>query len=161
MISATPIDHSFIGIAPSDSPQFSPEPTSSIRSKVILTEAHGQSIAFPSAWVEEIILFPRQRLLQIPFYHPPVLGLIPHNGNLVLLLDSQSNHAAETRSLGLQENIRAIRLGSQVESLAGTAILIDKILGTVNASEITAQSSAQLFSSDYISSDIFLPYRWG
>ena len=132
----------------------------SIRSQVIVTESQGQMLAFPSAWVEEVMLFPRQRVLKLPFYRVPVLGLVPHHGDLVLLLEYHSDQPTTLKPMGQQENIRAIRLGAQVDRLAGTAILIDKIIGTIHESDMGDQPLLQIFSPDFISLDAFDPYRW-
>ena len=134
---------------------------SSIRSQVIVTEFQGQRLAFPSSWVEEVMLFPRQKVLRLPFYRAPVLGLVPHQGDLVLLLEYQSDQPMDLKPMGQQEHIRAIRLGAPAEHLAGAAILIEKIIGTIHESEVSAQPSLQGFSPDCFARDAFDPYRWG
>lgn len=160
MIAVTSTDRDFSDLAFNAESQAPLDHHHSIRSQVIVTESQGQKLAFPSIWVEEVMLFARQKVLKLPFYHKPVLGLVPHQGDLVLLLEYQSAHSPATKPMRQQENIRAIRLGSQINHLAGTAILIDKIIGTLNESEVDEQTSLQLFSPDAISLDTFEPYRW-
>jgi hypothetical protein len=160
MISVTSTEHDFIGLGLNPAALDSQDYSHSIRSQVIVVETSGHQVAFPSNWVEEVMLFPRQRVLKIPFYQYPILGIVPHQGNLVLLLASQADVQSDQKNLGQQENIRAIRLGDQMETLSGAAIVIDKIVGTVDASSLESRPSLQLFSPDYISPEAFNPYRW-
>lgn len=132
----------------------------SIRSQVIVTQYQETSLVFPSTWVDEVLFFPRQKVLEIPFYQKPILGVIPHQGRLIALLEPLGDKATEMQSLKHQENIRAIRLSSQVGDLAGVAILIDKIVGTMNQAEVDGKPNLHLFEPEQLLIQFFQPYRW-
>ncbi len=133
---------------------------SSIRSKVILTEYRGQHLAFPSHWVDEVLFVPRQQVLKLPFYRAPVLGVLPHQGHLVLLIEPGVNSPTLPEPKGLQDHVRAMRLSAQAGDLAGVAILIEKIVGTLNEADLENQPNLRLFTLDDTSVEAFQPYRW-
>ena len=133
---------------------------SSIRSQVIITEVKGAQIAFPSLWVDEVLFLPRQHILKLPFYKSPVVGLIPHQGELILLMECPNVTSTNESQKGQQENIRAVVLSSQVGPLGGSAVLIDKIIGTISQADLDTQTTLQLFEPEKTSLESFQPYRW-
>ena len=78
----------------------------------------------------------------------------------MLLIEYPMDAPSRKTPAGQQENIRAIRLSANVGDLAGAAILIDKIIGTVTQSELDDHSTRDLFSPEHVPTEAFLPYRW-
>lgn len=134
--------------------------SASIRTQVIIAEYQGTQLAFPSAWVDEVMLFPRQQLYHLPFYPQPLLGLIPHHGQLVPLVEYGEATTQRSNRVNAQENIRAMRLSPKVGDLKGVAIIVDKIIGTMGTEEFDEQTTVQLFSPEDLSLDTFEPTRW-
>ncbi|NJN24308.1 MAG: hypothetical protein HC810_07890 [Acaryochloridaceae cyanobacterium RL_2_7] len=134
--------------------------SSSIRRQVILAEYQGTPVAFPSLWVDEVMFFPCQQLYHLPFYPSQLLGLVPHHGRLVPLVEKVDVNADTSTKAHLQEHIRAIRLSQHAGPFNGVAIIVDKIIGTMSTEEFERQTDVQLFSPDDLATDTFQPHRW-
>ena len=106
------------------------------------------------------MFFPRQQLYPLPFYSSQLLGLVPHHGKFVPLVEHTQIDANPSTKVKTPENIRAMRLSKHTGHLIGVAIIVDKIIGTMSTEEFEGQTDVKLFSSDDLSIDIFNPERW-
>ena len=132
---------------------------SSIRTQVIVAEYQDQRIAFKSAWIEEVLLFQREKLYSLPFYPPQLVGLYPRQGQLIPLVKYGEAESPNMR-MNLQETLHALRLSAAMDALSGVAILVDKIVGTMDLAKFEIQNEIQLFAPQNISTEIFQPGRW-
>ena len=132
---------------------------SSIRTQVIVAECQNQRIAFKSAWIEEVLLFQREQLYSLPFYPPQLVGLYPRQGQLIPLIEYGEAETSKLR-MNRQETLRALRLSEAMEALSGVAILVDKIVGTMDLAKFEIQNEIQFFAPQKISTEMFHPWRW-
>lgn len=132
---------------------------SSIRTQVILTEYQGQSLAFQSNWVDEVLFIPRDQLYSLPFYGDQLIGLFPRQGKLIPIVHCGDVASQQSRKQ-IQENIRAMRLSAVMGDLQGVAVMVDKIIGTMDIATFEQQTELKLFAPEHLSPDIFQPKRW-
>jgi chemotaxis signal transduction protein len=146
---------------------FEPDPLSA--ETYLLTAVGTQALAFPAAWISEILVVEPTQILAVPFYMPAVIGLFNHHGKVVPLISAQEVLAlnltdrltdreptlAQDRAYGA---LSAVCLNSQIASLAGISIVVDRVLHSCErqqlpeaaaASHLQA-SSVQLFQADFI-----------
>ncbi len=133
----------------------------SIRSQAILTQVGQTELAFPSHWVDEVMILNRSQVYTLPFYPEALVGVLHHQGGIVPLMkvpemllnsDSVGNEVK-------QENFRAIRLNQEAGQFSGVGIVVESIKGTC---DLTALDSASLkiFDPEALSTESCQPQRW-
>jgi chemotaxis signal transduction protein len=126
--------------------------------RYILTQVGEQKLAFPPAWVNEVMQFEQVRILQLPFYSPTILGVVHHQGEVVPLVSAQAAiFAGQTQYM--PETITAVRLSQSIGELAGTGLVVDRVLGSVSAEQLSA-TGTRLIQLQDISSQLWQPQRW-
>jgi chemotaxis signal transduction protein len=132
----------------------------------ILTDVSGQPVAFPAAWVAEILTIERDRILKLPFYSASLLGLWQHQSQIVSIvsIDAQVlDLPAPARRLEA-ETLSAVYLSAQAEKLAGVAIAVDRVLQSAQQAALAkiaaadlrlATQSVQIFTVDMIADEVW------
>jgi chemotaxis signal transduction protein len=120
-------------------------------SRYIMTEVRQASLAFPAAWVREVLLVDPSRLLRIPFYHPAILGVVHHQGEVVPLAEIPGSQGGASMQQGF---LTVIRLGRLVGSLTGLGIVVDRVMGNVI---LDPESSTQIFTPADLPTQLWYP----
>jgi chemotaxis signal transduction protein len=132
----------------------------------ILTDISGQPVAFPAAWVAEILTIERDRILKLPFYRPALLGLLQHQGKIVSIVSIEAqvlDLPAPARRLST-ETLSALYLSEQADKLAGVAIAVDRVLQSAQQAQLAdiaaaearlANRAVQTFTADWIADDVW------
>jgi chemotaxis protein histidine kinase CheA len=129
----------------------------SLSHRYLLTSVAGQSLAFPAAWVIDILVVERSQVLALPFYQSRVWGVIHHQGKILPLVFA---HPIFTEAKDLswsQPTLMAVQLAPSLPSLAGVGIVIDRLVGSLKAEELTTE---RLFQLDDIPDSLWHPHRW-
>jgi chemotaxis signal transduction protein len=136
------------------------EPVRARESRHILTQVGDQKLAFPPTWVLEVMRVEQAAILPLPFYSSAILGVVNHQGEIVPLIVAQSAVFKQTER-PRRETLTAIRLSQTVGSLAGIALIVDQVIGSVSSQQVSAQrSEIRLFQPQDISGQIWQPRRW-
>jgi chemotaxis signal transduction protein len=126
----------------------------------ILTQVGEKKLAFPAAWVSEVMRVEQASILPLPFYSIIIFGVVNHQGEIVPLIAAQSAVFKLAERPG-RETLTAIRLSQAAASLAGVAIVVDQVVGSISAEQISAQrSEIRLFQPQDIPDHIWQPRRW-
>lgn len=145
-------------------------PSTALGQRLVLAQVEVFTLAIPAAWVSEIARFEPSQMLELPFYRPPLMGLM-HQGGKVVPLVSAAQLLQQELQLR-QERPTVIRLGEAAESLNQVGIVVDKILGSTAHSEvpatlfepvdISALSAEQmiLLRQDWFPPEIWRPHQW-
>lgn len=131
----------------------------SIRTQVIIAQISQSELAFPSEYIDEVMIFNRTRVYSLPFYNNEVMGLIHHQGSLVPLLRVPASLLAQTGSGSMKESFSALRLNHRAGAFAGVGIVVDHIKGTMDADKLE-DSSIQLFKLEALNPEGCYPQRW-
>jgi chemotaxis signal transduction protein len=143
----------------------------------LLTAVGTQALAFPAAWISEIWVVEPTQILTVPFYAPAVMGLVNHHGKVVPLmsahevlalrrpdsftdrrLDGESGRS-QSRAYGASSGaLSAVCLNSQIASLAGISLVVDRVLHSCARTQLQQaavashlqDSPVQLFQTDFI-----------
>lgn len=122
-----------------------PDSTTLWQDRYILATIHEQVMAFPSAWVGEILVIERSRILNLPFYDPAVLGVIHHRGAIIPLISLPTQESSRTpiavQRYTTQETFSIVRLNASVESLPGVGLVVEKVLGSTLSTQRSGDSS--------------------
>ncbi len=136
------------------------EPVRARESRHILTQVGDQKLAFPPAWVGEVMRVEQAGILPLPFYSTTILGVVNHQGEIVPLIVAQAAVFKQTER-PMRETLTAIRLSQAAGSLAGIALVVDQVIGNISSEQLSAQrSEIRLFQPQDISKDIWQPRRW-
>jgi len=106
--------------------------------RYIVTKVGEKAITFPDLLVAEIMIIERTSILPLPFYKPAIIGVIHHQANVIPLLLLRLL-VGEQRSL-LTESLTVIKLSEIANNLnnqhlAGTGIIVDRVVGSLTISE--------------------------
>jgi len=106
--------------------------------RYIVTKVGEKAITFPDLLVAEIMIIERASILPLPFYKPAIIGVIHHQANVIPLLLLRLL-VGEQRSL-LTESLTVIKLSEIANNLnnqhlAGTGIIVDRVVGSLTISE--------------------------
>lgn len=149
------------------------QPTSTaLEERLILASVDCYTLAFPALWVSEIVRFQQAQILDLPFYRPPLLGLMHQNGQVVTLVSAaQLLHLEQPMG---REVSTVVRLGEGAGKLAQVGIVVDKVQGGTTRSEVpetvcqpmaTLPQSLQpgemvLLRQEWFSQDVWQPQQW-
>lgn len=112
----------------------------------ILTQYAGKTLVFPAAWVTDIIVIERRKILQLPFYPAAVLGVVHYQTSVVPLVILERFSASTTGLKPSQSTLMAVRLNEATGSLNGVGVVVDRLLG--HADEMTMESGDRFQISD-------------
>ena len=118
-----------------------------LQTRYIITQMGNQQLVFPAQWVAEIILIELSQILNLPFYNSMILGVVHHQGSIVPLLSSlmllSKKLDQDVRFRMTKETLTVIRLGQSLEKFAGVGIVVEKVVGSFAAEQLSDQ---QIFS---------------
>ncbi len=146
--------------------------STSLEDRLVLAQVGSYKLAFPALWVAEIARFQQTQILDLPFYQPPLLGLMHQNGQVMPLISAAQLLQIQQQSG--HEILTVIRLGTVAGKLSQVGIVVDKLLGSTTRSEVPEalfQSQSELPKSlqpgamvllrqEWFSNDIWQPQQW-
>lgn len=100
-------------------------------------------IAFLAHWVQEILLFPRSQILELPFYDPSLLGVVHHQNQIVPLVSGQNIFSQKIQQKS-QATLTAVRLNQLGQSLTGVGVVVDRMVENLSVKELTPEQRSQL-----------------
>jgi hypothetical protein len=123
----------------------------------LVVQSGNRRLAFSNTWVAGLLLVERSQVLELPFYHPAILGIVPHQGKLLPLVELQ--HLLEGQPGQLREVFNAIQLHER-HGLAGVGLAFDQILGNFNEEQIIADSTIEPFQTHLLGDHLYQLQRW-
>jgi chemotaxis signal transduction protein len=119
-----------------------------------------QKIAFSASWVQEILLIPRSRILELPFYDSSLLGIVHHQNQIVPLISGQKIFLNKIQQIS-QATLTAVRLNQLGQHLTGVGVVVDRMVESLSAQELSLQPKLQLteFQFSDIPQHIWQPQR--
>lgn len=128
--------------------------------RFILGRIEQLTYVFPSTLVAEVLLVERSHILALPFYDPAVLGIIHHTGQILPLISMRQIVKIAASPLSV-ESMTVIRLSQTAEEIAGIGLVIDRVVGSVNAEQLSESGSQmKLFQIEDIRKQIWQLQRW-
>lgn len=104
--------------------------------RYILTQVGPWVLVFPTRWVAEILRVQRSRILDLPFYAAPLLGVTHHNSQILPLVSAhQVLQAEETH---LRDTSTIIHLSDHAGTLSNVGLVVDKAVGSANRDQLPA-----------------------
>lgn len=137
-------------------------PLPSIRTQAILTQIGQTELAFPSQWVDEVLILSRAQVYTLPFYSAAFMGMVHHQGVIVPLMRVPEELLPEAEGHEFKRSsFRAIRLNHRVGQFAGVGIVVDAIKGTKDLEQLAAEStSIRMFDPAVLKAEGCQPQRW-
>lgn len=141
--------------------------SASIQGRFILTQVDSRVMVFPARWVAEIFRVQRSRILGLPFYQSPLIGVTHHNSQIVPLASAHRVLQAEENTL--RETVTILQLSSEADPLTNMGIIVDKVLGSASRDQLPPAmlttpalnpedaSSVVLFQPDWFPPDLWHP----
>lgn len=141
--------------------------SASIKERYILTQVGAWVLVFPARWVAEIFRVQRSRILDLPFYQSPLVGVTHHNSQIIPL--TSAHQVLKTQENTLRETVTVLQLSHEAGRLANMGIIVDKVLGSTSKEQLppavlTTQAlhppdtdSQVLFQPDWFPSDLWHP----
>jgi len=141
--------------------------SASIKERYILTQVGVWVLIFPARWVAEIFRAQRSRILELPFYQSPLVGVTHHNSQIIPL--TSAHQVLQTQENTLRETVTVLQLSDEVGRLANMGIIVDKTLGSASKEQLspfvlTTQTlhpqdtdSQVLFQLEWFPSDLWDP----
>ncbi|WP_299416167.1 chemotaxis protein CheW [Acaryochloris sp. IP29b_bin.148] len=106
----------------------SPIPPVSQHDRYILTQVGSWVLVLPTRWVTEILRVQRSRILALPFYSAPLIGVTHHNSHILPLVSAYQ--VLQTEEANLRETSTIIHLSEAAGSLQNVGLVVDKALGS-------------------------------
>jgi chemotaxis signal transduction protein len=104
------------------------EPTALI-DRYLLTEVGEYTLVFPANWISEVLQIEQNKVLQIPYYSPAILGVANyHNDFLTLIAGWQ--FLPETQPIR-RDRFTVVRLGATMRNWQNIGVVIDRVLGSM------------------------------
>lgn len=131
--------------------------STSIKERYILTQVGSWVLVFPARWVAEIFRVQRSRILDLPFYQSPLVGVTHHNSQIIPL--TSAHQVLQTTENTLRETVTVLQLSHEAERLANMGIIVDKALGSASKEELppTVLTTQALHPPDTDSKVLFQP----
>jgi chemotaxis signal transduction protein len=140
--------------------------------RFILTEVGEAAMVFPAALIGEIILIERSQILPLPFYQPPLTGVIRQGGQIMPLLSMRSLLGLSTSLTS--EMLTVIRLGQLAGEQAGVGLIVDKVVGDRTRRQLPSElistplpldsdrstTKIRLFQLALLDEHLWQPQRW-
>lgn len=104
------------------------------KERYILTQVGSWVLVFPTRWVAEIFRVQRSRILDLPFYQSPLIGVTHHNSQIVPL--ASAHHVLQTEENSLRETVTILQFSSAAGTLANMGIVVDKALGSASREQL-------------------------
>ncbi|MEM9136717.1 MAG: chemotaxis protein CheW [Cyanobacteria bacterium P01_F01_bin.42] len=144
---------------------------SSLQERLVLSQVDRYRLVFPAPWVAEISRFQRSHILHLPFYQPPLLGLMHQNGHVISLVSAAE--LLQVRAATSGESATVIRLSENAGSLAQVGIVVDKVTGSTTRAEMPESvlestdapptlgpGATVILRQEWFSEQIWQPQRW-
>lgn len=131
--------------------------SASIKERYILTQVGAWVLVFPARWVAEIFRVQRSRILDLPFYQSPLVGVTHHNSQIIPL--ASAHQVLQTKENTLRETVTVLQLSHETEKLANMGIMIDKAIGSASEEQLAPSvlSTQVLHPQDTDSQVLFQP----
>jgi len=104
--------------------------------RYILTQVGSWVLVFPTRWVAEILRVQRSRILDLPFYSAPLLGVTHHNSQILPLVSA--HQVLQTEETHLRDTSTIIHLSDHAGSLSNVGLVVDKAVGSSNRDQLPA-----------------------
>jgi chemotaxis signal transduction protein len=134
------------------------------QNRYILTQVGHQQLSFPSQWVSEILTIERSQILPLPCYHPLLLGVTHHQGQIVPLISPDAFQVETTNRFARSsatEILSIVRLSRATQHLCGVGVVIEQVLGNRSKEQLAlSQTSIHAFDLQEISDTIWRPQPW-
>lgn len=135
-----------------------------LQDRYILTQVGHQQISFPSQWIAEILTVERSQILPLPCYHPLLLGVTHHQGQIVPLISPDAFLVEKTSRFtrsNVSEMLNIVRLSQFTQHLSGVGVVIEQVLGNRSKEQLSL-SPKPIYPFDFqeISSTIWQPQSW-
>ena len=101
--------------------------STSKQERYILTQVGSWVLVFPNRWVTEIFRIQRSRVLDLPVYQSPLIGVTHHNSQILPLVSAHQVLQAE--EISLRETSTIIHLSHEAGSLSNVGVVVDKAIG--------------------------------
>lgn len=125
----------------------------------IFTWIDNQPLVFPAPFVSEILRVERSQILKLPGYHPVVLGVVHHQGEIVPLIAAHVLFSA-SRTQGdrftlFKETLPVIRCSAAADHLVGVGIVVEQVLNQFTPEQISKQ---QVFQPTDVPRQLWQPH---
>ncbi|MGB7413509.1 MAG: chemotaxis protein CheW [Thermosynechococcaceae cyanobacterium] len=144
----------------------------SLERRLVLTQVARYTLAIPAVWVAEISRFQQAQILELPFYPPPLMGIMHQNGQVISLIAAAPLLKVK-QPMG-REISTVVRLGDAAGKLAQVGIVVDKVLGSATHSEVPAAlfdpiallpkslapDAMVLLRQEWFSKEVWQPQQW-
>ena len=135
--------------------------------RFILTQVAESTLVFPAAWVAEIIRIDRSQILDLPFYHPLLIGIINYQSQVMPLI-AAAKFLKTSEPFVIKERLIVIRLNQAAGELANIAVIVDRAIGASTRNELPFElfersnitSKMVLMCPELIPSNLWQPQRW-
>ncbi|MGF1604675.1 MAG: chemotaxis protein CheW [Thermosynechococcaceae cyanobacterium] len=117
-------------------PAVAEQTSASLECRLVLAQVDRYTLAIPALWVAEISRFQQAQVLNLPFYQPPLMGLMHQNGQVISLVSAAQLFKVK-QPVG-REISTVVRLGDGAGTLSQVGVVVDKILGSTTHSEVSA-----------------------
>ena len=111
--------------------------------RYLVASIDNTKIAFPAFLVQEIMVFKRSQILQLPFYNQSLRGVVHHQNQVVPLVSGKTIFFEKADRTGYND-ITAVRLNQTAEKLAGIAIIVDRMVENLSKEELSEEKIFQL-----------------
>ena len=111
--------------------------------RYLIASIEKSKVAFPASLVQEIMVFKRSQILQLPFYDQSLRGVVHHQNQVVPLVSGKTIFLEKADRTGYTD-ITAIRLNQAAEKLAGIAIIVDRMVENLSKEELSEERIFQL-----------------
>ncbi len=133
-------------------------------SRYVLAGVGDICLACPDVFVVEILIVDRAELLPVPFFDSALLGLVHQQSEIIPLISLQRVlFGNKSDKILVPEKIIVVRLSEELEEIAGTGLVIDRVIGSVSAEEYATQSATQTRLEDIVprfEKNLHEPFRW-
>jgi chemotaxis signal transduction protein len=143
-----------------------------LESRLVLAQVHRYTLAVPALWVAEISRFRQTQVLELPFYQPPLVGLMHQNGQVISLICAAQ--LLKVKQSAGREISTVLRLSEAAGKLAQVGIVVDKILGSATHAEVPAAlfdpiavlptslapDAMVLLRQEWFSNAVWQPQQW-
>jgi chemotaxis signal transduction protein len=144
--------------------------STALEQRLVLAQVGAYTLAIPALWVSEIARFEQAQMLELPFYQPPLMGLVHQGGQVVPLVSAAQLLQQEQQTR--RDRPTVVRLGEAAGTLNQIGIVVDKILGSTTRSEVPAAvlrpmatptlgtNEMVLLNQEWFSPDVWQPQQW-
>ena len=123
--------------------------------RYLIALVESKKIAFSARWIQDILVFTRSQVLELPFYSQSLLGVLHHQNQIIPLVSGHHIFSEQTSHIS-QTTLTALRLNQLGKKLAGVGVVVDRMVQSISHSELGKE---KLFQLTDIPQSIWLPQR--